>query len=53
MIFKYLGKLFDDEIEEYQNKINKRHLYKKILRTLREEIKFLQRALKIKTEISH
>jgi len=45
MKFEYLGKLFDEEIEEYQNKIDKRRLYKKILMGLKKEIKFLRKAL--------
>lgn len=45
---EYIGRLFDEEIEEYQDKINKRRLYEKILRGLRKEIRFLRRVLNAK-----
>ena len=44
---EYLGKLFDEEIEEYQKKIKKRRMYKDILKNLSKEIKYLKKVLNV------
>jgi hypothetical protein len=46
--FEYIGKLSDEELKIYQEKIEKRRRYKKLLRDNKEQIKFLRRALKVK-----
>lgn len=50
MKFDYLGKLFDEEIEEYNEKIEKRRLYKNILKNLNKEIKYLKKVLNVKAD---
>lgn len=47
---EYLGKLFDEEIEEYRKKIEKRRLYQEILKNLSDEIKYLKKVLNVKAD---
>lgn len=44
--FDYLGKLSEQEIKAYQNKVEKRRRYLKLIKDVKEEIKFLKRVLK-------
>jgi len=47
----YLGKLTEQEVKEYQEKIEKRKRYQKMLKKLQKEIKFLRKVLGIKDEL--
>lgn len=48
--FSYLGKLSAKQIQEYQEKIEKRKRYNKLLRDLREQISYLQKVLHVKSK---
>ena len=48
MKFDYLGRLYDEEVEDYKEKIEKRRLYNKKLKNLNKEIKYLKKVLNVK-----
>lgn len=47
---EYLGKLSDEEIEEYEKKIARRKKYKEAVKQIQKEIKYLRRLLRVKPD---
>lgn len=47
--FDYLGRLSAGEIKKYKENIDKRERYKKLLKDLKQEIRYLQKVLHVKT----
>ncbi len=48
--FDYLGKLSDADIKSYREKIEKRKRYKKLIKDLDKEIKYLGRVLNVQAD---